>query len=219
MTRVGQFEPGEKQAESLHTLEFRASVNGALFTEPRDCYFPLPPARLRALIESSSERGSMARKRYQKGQLWLERERWYGRWREDVLSGGVRRRVRVQKEIGTRQEYPTKRLAQRELDKRIEHVNAISYRPRPTATFAQFAENWEREVLSQFGESTAVNYRTHIRRHLVPFFRAACHEGCEFRACPAFRLQVAGFPEDHAKRLHHPPEHVGHSESLGLRRS
>jgi integrase len=112
----------------------------------------------------------MARKRYQKGQLFPERDKWYGRWREDSLVGGVRKRVRVQEEIGTRKEYPTKRLAQRELDKRIEHVNAISYRPRPTATFAQFAEKWEREVLSQFGESTAVNYRTHIRKHLVPFF-------------------------------------------------
>jgi hypothetical protein len=112
----------------------------------------------------------MARKRYQKGQLSLEGGKWYGRWREDVLVGGVRKRVRVQQEIGTRAQYPTERLALRELDKRIEHVNAISYRPRPSATFAQFAEKWEREVLSQFGESTAVNYRTHIRKHLVPFF-------------------------------------------------
>ena len=112
----------------------------------------------------------MARKRYQKGQLWLEGETWYGRWREDVIEGGVRRRVRVQQEIGSRKEYPTKRLAQRELDKRIEHVNAISYRPRPTAIFATFAEKWEREVLSQYGKSTAINYRTHIRKHLVPFF-------------------------------------------------
>jgi hypothetical protein len=82
----------------------------------------------------------MARKRYQKGQLSLEGGRWYGRWREDVLVGGVRKRVRVQQEIGTRAQYPTERLALRELDKRIEHVNAISYRPRPSATFAQFAE-------------------------------------------------------------------------------
>jgi integrase len=67
----------------------------------------------------------MARKRYQKGQLWLEGDKWYGRWREDVLLGGVRKRVRVQEEFGTREQYPTKRLAQRELDRRIEHINAI----------------------------------------------------------------------------------------------
>jgi Phage integrase, N-terminal SAM-like domain len=29
--------------------------------------------------------------------------------------------------------------------------------------------NWEKVVLSQYGESTAINYRTHIRKHLVPF--------------------------------------------------
>jgi integrase len=27
-----------------------------------------------------------------------------------------------------------------------------------------------KEVLSQYGKSTAVNYRTHIRKHLIPFF-------------------------------------------------
>ena len=111
----------------------------------------------------------MARKRYQKGQLWLEGEIWFGRWREDVLIDGVRKRVRVQKEIGTRREYPTKRLAQRELDRQIEHVNDLSYRPRPTARFRDFAKKWERDVLSQYGQSTAINYRTHIRKHLVPF--------------------------------------------------
>ena len=36
-------------------------------------------------IESSGERNSMARKRYQKGQLWLEEGVWHGRWREDVI--------------------------------------------------------------------------------------------------------------------------------------
>jgi hypothetical protein len=41
-------------------------------------------------IESSGERNSMARKRYQKGQLWLEKDGWHGRWREDVIVNGVR---------------------------------------------------------------------------------------------------------------------------------
>jgi integrase len=112
----------------------------------------------------------MARRRYQKGQLWLEGDSWFGRWREDVLVDGGRKRVRIQKEIGTRKEYPTKRLAQRALDREIEHVNNVSYRPRPTARFVDFARKWEREVLSQYGRSTAINYRTHIRKHLIPFF-------------------------------------------------
>src|SRR5215469_9393949 len=32
------------------------------------------------------------------------------------------------------------------------------------------------EVLTQFGESTAINYRTHVKKHLVPFFG-----GCALR--------------------------------------
>ena len=40
----------------------------------------------------------------------------------------------------------------------------------PTAKFADFALNWEQKVLSQYGDSTSINYRTHIWKHLVPFF-------------------------------------------------
>lgn len=121
-------------------------------------------------IESSRERDSMARRRYQKGQLWLDERTWYGRWREDVLVGGVRKRIRRQEAIGSFKDYPTKRLAQRALDDRIAQVNKVSYRPMPTAKFADFALNWEQKVLSQYGDSTAINYRTHIWKHLVPFF-------------------------------------------------
>lgn len=112
----------------------------------------------------------MARKRYQKGQLWLEGDSWHARWREDVIVNGGRRRPRRHGIIGTLKDYPTKRLAQRALDAHIAHVNKISYKPMPTAKFAEFAQNWESNVLSQYGDSTAINYRTHIRKHLVPFF-------------------------------------------------
>src|SRR5580700_3353512 len=97
---------------------------------------------LHRAIESSSERDSMARRRYQKGQLWLDGKTWYGRWREDVLVGGVRKRIRCQEAIGSLKDYPTKRLAQRALDDQIAHVNKVSYKPRPTAKFADFAQSW-----------------------------------------------------------------------------
>src|SRR5437667_11238407 len=112
----------------------------------------------------------MARRRYQKGQLWLDGKTWYGRWREDVLVGGVRKRIRREEAIGSLKDYPTKRLAQRALDDRIAHVNKVSHRPRSTAKLRDFAQNWKEKVLSQFGDSTAINYRTHIRKQLVPFF-------------------------------------------------
>src|SRR5262249_10117910 len=119
---------------------------------------------------SASERGSMARKRYQKGQLWLEGKVWYGRWREDVVDEGGIRRVRRKAAIGSKKDYPTKRLAQRAVEDQIAHVKRGSYRPTPTAKFRDFAESWKTKVLSQYGESTAINYRTHVRKHLIPFF-------------------------------------------------
>lgn len=112
----------------------------------------------------------MARKRYQKGQLWLEEDGWHARWREDEIVDGVRKRPRREDVIGTLKELPTKRLAQRALDERIAHVNKITYRPMPTARFKDFADSWVKKVLSQYGESTAVNYQSHINKHLVPFF-------------------------------------------------
>ncbi len=112
----------------------------------------------------------MARKRYQNGQLWQENGVWLARWREDVVVGGIRKRIRPQEAIGTLKDYPTKRLAQRALADRISHVNKITYRAMPTARFKDFADNWEKKVLSQFGDSTAINYRTHVRKHLLPFF-------------------------------------------------
>jgi integrase len=114
----------------------------------------------------------MARKRYQNGQLWLEGKSWYGRWREDVLVDGVVRRVRRKEKIGSKADYPTRPLAQRAFADRIAHVNRIGYRPARVARFSDFARSWETNVLSQYGESTAINYRTHVRKHIVPFFGA-----------------------------------------------
>ena len=95
---------------------------------------------------------------------------WLARWCEDVVIGGIRKRIRPQEAIGSLKDYPTKRLALRALADRISHVNKVTYRAMPTAKFKDFAKNSEEKVLSQFGDSTAINYRTHIRKHLVPFF-------------------------------------------------
>jgi integrase len=114
--------------------------------------------------------GSLSRKRFQQGQLLLLGNKWFGRWREDRIENGQVRRVRVQEYLGSKEDYPTRRLAARALQDRLSVINHVSYRPRPTATFAEFAAGWESKVLSQFGASTAINYRVHVRKHLVPFF-------------------------------------------------
>lgn len=56
------------------------------------------------------------------------------------------------------------------LEKDLTRLKCRGYRPRPTARFVDFARKLEREVLSQYGRSTAINYRTHVRKYLVPFF-------------------------------------------------
>lgn len=116
----------------------------------------------------------MARRRFQRGTLLLlgtrTEQRWYGRWREDILVSGQVRRVRRQEFLGTKEDFPTKKLAMRELDARLDTINSPTYRARPTATFAEFAKRWEADVVSLLKPSTASNYRMHIRRHLNPFF-------------------------------------------------
>jgi hypothetical protein len=49
-------------------------------------------------------------------------------------------------------------------------VNSPTYRARPTATFSESADRWEAAVIPQLKPSTAINYRSHLRRHLKPFF-------------------------------------------------
>jgi integrase len=163
-----QCDSHEFQLARVWTPEFRELSRGALSGGARDFANVPTVARLQPAIGSSGERGSMARRRYQKGQLWKEDGNWHGRWREDVY--GTNKRIRHHELIGIVKDFPTKRLAQRELDKRIEHVNRVTYRPQPKASFAEFAITWEREVLSQYRKSTSINYRTHIRKHLIPFF-------------------------------------------------
>ena len=141
-------------------------------TQVSDSFFIGKPYRLpERTVSGQGER--LARRRYQKGQLLLlgKKEKcWFGRWYEDVLEFGRIRRIRRQEFLGTLKDYPTKRLASRELDARLGTINAPTYRARPTATFTQFADRWEADVISQFKPSTASNYKLHVRKHLKPFF-------------------------------------------------
>jgi integrase len=117
--------------------------------------------------------GGLARRRYQKGRVFLRGIRnpvWVGRWREDVIEDGHIRRIERSEVLGSKSDFPTKALARRELDKRLAVVNDPRYRARPTATFADFASKWESLVLTQHKPSTQVTIRSHLRKHLIPFF-------------------------------------------------
>jgi integrase len=117
--------------------------------------------------------GKLARRRFQKGSVFLRGKKsqvWVGRWREDVIEDGRIRREYRSEVLGSRSDYPTKRLALRELEKRLSVVNDSRYRARPTATFEEFASRWESLVLTQHKPSTQVTIRSHLRKHLVPYF-------------------------------------------------
>jgi hypothetical protein len=58
-------------------------------TPPKLALHTLPPECTVSTeaMESSSNGGSMARKRYQKGFVYLDGDKWKGRYREDLITG------------------------------------------------------------------------------------------------------------------------------------
>jgi integrase len=128
--------------------------------------------------------GSLARRRYQKGQVILkkkfdragridkERSEWIGRWREDEVRNGQVARRRCRRFLGTLQQFGTEKLALRELENHIKRagVNREDYRPLQAAKFAEFADRWEEKVVTQLKPSTQANFRSHLRKYLKPFF-------------------------------------------------
>ncbi len=122
----------------------------------------------------------MARKRYQRGQLFLKGKRqrvWVARWREDIIRpDGSTHRLRKSEVLGTLKEYPTRRLAERALERRLSEteINSINYQPRPTASFREFAAKWQKDVLSQLKPSTRSADQSRIRKHLIPELGDVC---------------------------------------------
>jgi integrase len=122
--------------------------------------------------------GKMARRRYQRGTLFLrgtKRKVWVARWREDVLlPDGSTQRIRKCEILGTLKEYKTQRLAERALQQRLSEGTSHTYQPRPTATFAEFAKKWQKDVLSQHKRSTQSADKSRIRKHLIPELSELC---------------------------------------------
>jgi integrase len=110
---------------------------------------------------------SLARRRYQRGTLIQRGTRekvWVGRWLEDsILPDGTIKRVHKSEVLGSVKDFPTKRLAQRELDGRVSVVNSPTYRARPTATFRQLAEKWQTLVMVHHEDSTQRSEKSDIK--------------------------------------------------------
>jgi integrase len=115
----------------------------------------------------------MARRRYQRGQLLRSGDNWLGRWREDVADDtGAVKRVQKKEVIGNVADFPTKRLAMRELERRLEPINNVEYRPQRRVTFEAFSQKWMKEVLVHQKRSSQSSARSHVRVHLLPAFGA-----------------------------------------------
>ena len=114
----------------------------------------------------------MARRRYQRGYLYFRGRRtsvWVGRWREDVMrSDGSVQRIRRSLVIGTRTDFPTRRLAERQFEALLARINAPSYRPGRIANLAEFADRWRREVLIHHKPSSIKAANSHLRCHILP---------------------------------------------------
>jgi integrase len=93
----------------------------------------------------------MARKRYQKGHVYLDGDKWKGRYREDVISGGETIRIRREVILGSKRELPTKRLAERRMEVALARVNGL-----------------QAEVLSKQKPSSVRAVRSHLKCYILP---------------------------------------------------
>jgi integrase len=160
--------------EPENTIRLIDLVSGQLVVSPAKGRIAVECDSLPPRGQQIGERGGkLARRRFQKGRVFLRGKKnpvWVGRWREDVIENGSIRRIERSEVLGSKSDFPTKRLALRELEKRLSVVNDPRYRARPTAKFADFVSRWESLVLTQHKPSTQATIKSHLHRHLVPFF-------------------------------------------------
>ena len=125
-------------------------------------------------FSSREELEKMARRRFQRGSVLLRgkrKQKWVGRWREDVInSEGQLVRINRKEVLGTKSDFPTKKLAMRELELRIAPINNVNYRALRSATFAEFAAIWKNNALTQHKPSTQLAVRSQLKKWLVPYF-------------------------------------------------
>jgi len=112
----------------------------------------------------------MARRRYQRGALRREGDKWVLRWREDVEVGGEIRRAERRAIIGTVEQYGTKPLARRAADQMLGHINPIDYRPGRAITVPEFAELYLADAVPMMKRTSQISVRAIVRKHIVPFF-------------------------------------------------
>jgi integrase len=86
-----------------------------------------------------------------------------------VHTDGTIKRVNRKKVLGTKDDFATKREAQRALDVLLAPVNSLTYRPAHRISFAEFGERWIANVLPSYkvGGSQSTT-RKQVRNRLFP---------------------------------------------------
>jgi len=95
-------------------------------------------------LQSQQAKGNLlARRRFQRGSITLRGDKWVAQWREDEIRPGADKphRVRRKRVIGSKKDFATKRLAQRELERILAEVNNPTYRAAIAITFAEFSSS------------------------------------------------------------------------------
>ena len=126
-------EPGWRATSAFSEVRTFAAGIISFTTETNERY------RFKPCAVNERKESPLARRRFQRGYLFLKQNRrealWVGRFKEDVLVNGRVRRIKRAEVLGSKKDYPTRRLALRALAERLSKINSTTYRPRPTATF------------------------------------------------------------------------------------
>jgi hypothetical protein len=94
-----------------------------------------------------------------------------------INSQGQLVRINRKEVFGTKSDFPTKKLAMRELEVRIAPINSVNYRALRTAAFAEFAEIWKNNVLTQHKTINAACGSEPAQEMAGPLLRELCHAG------------------------------------------
>jgi excisionase family DNA binding protein len=122
-------------------------------------------------------KGSMARKRFQKGHVRLRNTGdpcWEGFYWEDLrlTDNQVVRKQRAIN-LGHSTEVPSKKLAERKLAEKLAEVNDIDYRPRPVTTVKDFVDmRYKKLILPLRKRTTRHGYEVVLAHHILPEFGA-----------------------------------------------
>jgi integrase len=92
------------------------------------------------------------------------------RWLDDVIRDGQLTRIHRSQQIGTIDEFPTRKLALKEMEKVLATVNSEAYRPKVEMNFLELATKWKEMILPQHKPASQASEQGHIDRHLLPFF-------------------------------------------------